>query len=1551
MDAGTSKPIVDIYPLSPMQQGMLFHSLYAAGGDDMYFRQLTCVLEGDLTSALLRDAWQQVLDRHAALRTVFVWEGRKEPLQVVYRRVPVPWAELDLSALDPSAAESRVEELLREERERGFSLAKPPLLRLALLRLGARRWRFVWSYHHIVIDGWSVGQVLREVFDLYDALRAGVPAALEPARPFGEMIAWLRGRDASCAEPFWRDLLAGFTAPTPVTQGKPQGKPPGKPSERPAGAGSAPARADAEARRFLSPEATAALSALARSHRLTLSTLLQGMWGLLLGVYSGERDVLFGITVAGRPAELPGVESMAGVFINTLPLRLEIRGEAPLLAWLREIQDLVHRMREHEQTPLVDIQGWSEVPRGTSLFESLLVVENLPLSGAQLQRRTGLAITGVRQVEGTNYPLALVVGPQGALALSFLYDSRLFTAGDVERRLEHLARLLTDLAGDPSRRVADLSPLGVAERHQLLVEWNPARPETAVTACLHELFARQVESAPERVALSFEGEDLTYRELAGRSRRLARSLRASGVGPEVLVALYMERSADLVVGLLAILEAGGAYLPLDPAYPRDRLDFMLRDSGASVLLTRSDSAGALPPFAGPVVEIDTLAAAVDAQDARPVRAGAVPAGLAYVIYTSGSTGRPKGALVTHANAVRLFEVTRPFFGFGEDDVWTLFHSCAFDFSVWELWGALLHGGRVVVVPQPVSRSPREFLALLASERVTFLNQTPSAFLQLMQEEAGAPGELALRWVVFGGEALDLPSLAPWFERHGDSRPTLVNMYGITETTVHVTCRPLTRSDTAGGSVIGPPLADLRLYVLDRHGRPVPAGATGELYVGGAGVSRGYLGRPELTALRFVPDPFPGAAPGARLYRTGDLARRLPNGDTEYLGRADSQVKIRGFRIELGEIEAALADDPRLLRALVLVRGAGADGVEGAGGKRLVAYVVPRAGQEVEPGELRRALERRLPPYMVPAAWVRLDELPLTVHGKVDLRALPDPAAESSAVDAAFTPPATPIEETVADVWAEVLRRERPGAGDDFFQLGGHSLLATQVVSRLGRIFRIELPLSALFEELTVARLAARIEDILREGAGLSLPPMEPAPRDRPLPLSFAQQRLWILDRWEPGNPAYNIPVALRLAGDLDVAALRRALTVIAARHEALRTTFPILPALGPTLSSEPVQRVAPAGEQRLPVLDLTALPRERREPLMLRLVEEEARRSFDLERGPLLRAALLRLDPAEHVACLTLHHIVSDGWSMGVLVRELTALYTGATELPALPLQYGDFATWQRAVLSGELLERQLAYWRASLDGSPPLLDLPTDRPRREVRGHAGANLPLELSPELSQGLVRLSRTARATLFMTLLAAYQLLLARYSGQEDVVVGCPIAGRDRVETEGLIGFFLNTLVLRGDLAGDPTFLELLGRVREAVLAAYTHRDLPFDLLVESLRPERNTAGTVLFNVMFVFQNVPELDLELPGLTVRRVASERATAFFDLTLELQEREGRISGFFNYSTELFDAATVADMAETFKVLLAEIVERPEAHLADFDLARVAAVLPGSVQDLEAF
>ncbi len=1458
--AGDGQDVEDIYPLTPLQAGMLFHSLLDPGSD-AYLDQARMLLDGVRDPEAFARAWQQVADRTPVLRTQLVWDGVEEPLQVVRRRAIVPITRHDWRGLSEAEQAAQLDRLSAEDAAAGMDLAAAPLMRLGIVALSHDRVLLMWTSHHIVLDGWSLAQIFTEVVEQYAAITGSRVPRVPAHRPFRDYLGWLAAQDVTAAEDHWRQVLSGFATPTPLPWDR-------SPAQAHRTRSSQPVRVS------LAAGDTTRLRDVARRHGLTVNTLVQGAWALLLAHQSGESDVVFGTTVSGRPDDLPGVETMIGMFINTIPTRTRIDRTEPVLSWLRRLQDEQNQARRFDFVALGRLRSLSDVPSGANLFDSMVAFENYPFD-EHAAARAGVTLREVTALDATTFPVTLRAYLGEQLGFELATDPALFDPATAEALAARLETLLLGLAEDPDRPIARLPWLSAADRAQLTAA--PVAPSLSAPT-ITDLFAAQVAATPDAVALTGEGVSLSYVDLNARANRLAHRLIALGAGPERYVALRLPRSPEQVVAILAVLKAGAAYLPIDPATPDERVERMLADTDPVAVLTPDDVEATGP---------DT--------DPAP---RCTPDHPAYVIYTSGSTGQPKGVVIPHRNVTRLFAATADRFGFGSGDVWTLFHSYAFDFSVWEIWGPLLHGGRLVVVPHAVSRSPRDFLRLLADEGVTVLNQTPSAFYQLARADEDDPelgARLALRHVIFGGEALDARRLAGWFRRHGDRAPRLVNMYGITETTVHVTQHDLQSTEDSAG-LIGDVLPDLRGYVLDADLNPVPVGVPGELHVAGDGLARGYLGRPGLTAARFVADPF--GVPGARMYRSGDVVSRTADGALRYHGRADQQVKIRGFRIELGEIETTLLALPEVGSAAVVARE------DEPGRKRLVAYVVA-ADPQTPPSAalLRERLARTLPDYMVPSAFVVIDVLPLTRNGKLDHRALPAPDAAGSA-GAEFVEPRTDAERTVATVVAEALGLDRVGAEDNFFALGGDSILSIRLASALRDALGVDVSPRSVFDTPTVAGLAASLA-----AAPAAVAAITPVDREHELPLSFAQQRLWFLEEFAPGSTDHVTVFGVRLRGDLRADALARALTTLIARHESLRTTFS-------TVDGKPRQVVGEPWELALPVTDLSGDPGG-----LDRLLAEDLTRPFDLTRGPLLRARLARLGPDDHALVLSLHHIITDGWSMGVLVGELAALYGSEhTELPALPIQYADFAAWQRELP----VDDQLGFWRRELDGLRPL-DLPTDRPRPVTRTSHGAEHEFTLGAEPLAGLRRLAVDRDTTLFTALVAACQLVLRRWSGQDDVAVGTITSGRDHPEVEHLVGMFVNTVVLRSRLDGRRDFAEVLADVRRTVLDAFAHQDVPFERIVDELSPERDTGRTPLFEVLVTLQNAGNRLPALAGLAASDLELPMTTAGFDLSIEFEERPDGLRGLLNYSTDLFDAATMRRFADHLTLLLTAVAADP--------------------------
>ncbi|WP_405885118.1 non-ribosomal peptide synthase/polyketide synthase [Streptomyces sp. NBC_01384] len=1499
-------------PLSFAQRRLWFlHRMEGPGAT--YNIPLALRLSGNLDERALEAALADVAERHESLRTVFpVVDG------VPCQRV------LDLGEARPRLRVTEVDEgdlpdRLAEAARHGFELSEEPPLHAELFRLGADEHVLLVVVHHIAGDGWSMGPLSRDLTTAYAARSEGAKPEWTPLPvQYADYALWQRellgeGSDQDSLLSgqllYWKEQLADLPEQVELPFDRPR---PTVFSHRGA---LLPVRIDAELHQ--------GLRALARDGGASLFMVLQAGLAALLGKLGAGTDVPIGTPIAGRTDE--AVDDLVGFFVNTLVLRTDLSGDPSFTDLLGRVRADALAAYAHQDVPfehLVEALNPTRSLAHHPLFQTMLALQNAPLGTFDLPRlrvATDLVHTGTAKCDLT----FMLTEQPGGHGLSGLveYSTDLFDAATVEGIVDRWLRLLRAVVADPGRRIGQVDVLSADELRALLpavVGRGGESPESSITA----LFERQVRANPAAVAVVSGDVTLTYGELNARANRLAHALIARGVGPEQLVALALPRSAELVVAVLAVLKAGAAYVPVDPQYPAARIAYLLRDARPTLLVTTGRT-GELPE-ADPVDRLLLDTADLDGLPDTDPEIPLDPGHPAYVIYTSGSTGDPKGVVVPHRNVVRLFGTAEELFGFSAEDVWTLFHSYAFDFSVWELWGPLLYGGRLVVVDHETSRSPHRFLELLARARVTVLNQTPSAFYQLMQADEEAPETsraLALRTVVFGGEALEHARLASWYERHPDDAPLLVNMYGITETTVHVTHAALDRSDTAAGR-IGAALPDLRTYVLDAHLRPVPPGVPGELYVAGAGLARGYLNRPGLTAGRFMADPFGPA--GARMYRSGDVVRRCADGSLRFVGRADDQVKVRGFRIELGEVEAALAAHPSVVQVAVLARQDRADDT------RLVAYLVPAPGAAPRSGELREHLRELLPEYMVPAAFVTLDALPLTANGKLDRRALPAPDLAPANTGRA---PRTPQEQVLCELFAEVLGVAEAGVEDSFFDLGGHSLLATRLAARVRATLGVELELRTLFETPTPAGVAAALA-----GAREAQSALVAHARPERIPLSFAQRRLWFLHQLEGAGANYHISLAWRLSGHLDRRALQGALADAVARHETLRTVFPVVDGV-------PYQQVLDvvAARPRLAVGRTT----EAGLPGVLAAAKD---RPFDLAADLPLRVELFELAPDEHVLQVVLHHIAGDGWSLGPLAQDLTAAYAARCrgEEPrwaALPVQYADYTLWQHELLGDatdrdSLFARQAAYWTRQLADLPEQIQLPGDRPRPAIASHRGGFVRAGLDAELHRGLRELARAHGTSLFMVLQAGLAALLSKLGAGDDIPVGSPIAGRTDQALDGLVGYFVNTLVLRTDTSGDPTFAELLGRVRDTALAGYAHQDLPFEYLVEALNPVRSLAHHPLFQVMLVLQNAPRADFAPPGLRVGEVELTTTTSKFDLVFSLSERHSGdgspdgVDALVQFASDLYDPATVETMVARWVRLLRAAVADPERRLGRVDL-----------------
>ncbi|BEH28047.1 non-ribosomal peptide synthetase [Burkholderia pseudomallei] len=1480
---GGAANVQDIYPLAPLQEGILFHHLMS-GESDPYVLSGVLAFRGREVMERFVSALQQMIDRHDILRTGFFWEGLEQPVQVVQRRATLPVSVVELDAREGDI----VRQLEARFDSRGYRMdvSRAPLMHVHAACDGEHeRWVARVLFHHLSIDHTTLERVIEEA----RAIGQGRAEDLPRPEPFRNFVAQARlGVSEADHEAYFRAKLGDIDEPTaPFGLLSVQGD----------------GREIAEAARTLKPELSGALRGHARRLGVSAASMMHVAWGLVLSRTTGRQDVVFGTVLFGRMQGGAQSDRALGLFINTLPVRMRV-AQTGVEASVKETHAQLAELMRHEHAPLVLAQRCSGVPAQTPLFTSLLNYRYSKPKVAAAHIADGVELLDGH--ERTSYPLSMTVddherdftivakvceriGPQRVCEL-------------MELALEQLTRALS---ANPGGELAELDVLPAAERTQVLHGWNETGRAYARDACLHQLFEAQVSRTPEAAAVICGDETLSYTDLDARANRLAHYLRGQGVGPDTRVGLALGRGVEMMTGLLAILKAGGAYVPLDPGYASERLRAILDDSRPAIVLADAAGRTALDALAGapPIADLHADASRWSALPSTPPRVeGLTPRHLAYVIYTSGSTGQPKGVMVEHASVVNLWRALDEAIYRAHPSARrvSLNASIAFD-SLVKQWVQLLSGRTLVVVPEPVRFDGRRLLDAIGRDRIDVFDCTPSQ-LALIEGARGPEDEAYPQVTLVGGEAI---GEGMWSELASASSRTYYNVYGPTECTVDAT---LARITAEHAPHIGGPLANVRAYVLNERLSPAPVGVRGELYIGGAGVARGYLNRPELTRERFIDDPF---VAGGRLYRTGDLARWRTDGSLEYLGRNDFQVKIRGFRIELGEIEAQLAKVTGVREVVVLARDSAADTDQNAdlnasatansSEKRLVAYYTGDADVVA----LRAQAAQHLPSYMVPSAYVRLDAWPLTPNGKLDRRALPAPADDAYA-RAEYEAPQGAKEEALAAIWRELLHVERVSRHDNFFELGGHSLLAVQLVSRLRQALSVEVALSTVFDAPVLSALAERLE----AGNTEVLPPIPLAPRDGRIALSLAQQRLWFLTQLEGVSEAYHMSGAVRLDGPLNREVLQRALNRIVMRHEALRTCFV-------REEGEPIQVIQPHADLTVSYHDLREAESIRheagnREQRAKDLSQAHASAPFDLSRDLPVRVLLLQLADEAHVVQVVMHHIASDGWSVGVFLQELSALYGSfiaeqGDPLAPLPLQYADYAAWQRRWLASGQLEKQGAFWQTNLSGAPTLLELPTDRPRPPKQSHAGASVEVKLGAALSERVKRLSQRHGVTPYMTLLSSWAAALSRLSGQEEVVIGSPVAGRNRTEVEPLIGFFVNTLALRLDLSSEPTVGELLKRTKAQVLSAQAHQDLPFDQVVERVKPPRSTAHPPLFQVMFVWQNMPAGELTIPGLTIRAVETPLQTAQFELTLSLREAGDDIVGHLNYASALFDESTV--------------------------------------------
>jgi amino acid adenylation domain-containing protein len=1485
---------------------------------------------GPLNVQCLHDSLNEIVRRHESFRTAFLnIDG--QPFQTISAPVRLELLFIDLIGSSANYVEDAGDRLIGEAARRPFDLTSAPLIRAVLMRMAEQQHVLQLTMHHIVSDGWSSSIIAFELASIYEDFLHGKPSGLkELSIQYVDYAVWQRNHIKSDSVrkqlDYWTSQLKGTDTLLELPTDKP----------RPA----APTHAGIRKPFTFSPELTESLKAIAKREGATLFMVLVAAFKALLHRYTGQESINVGTSIAGRTEE--EIEELIGCFLNTLVLHTRLSPQSTFRQLLSQVRETALSAYANQDVPIeliLDALQLQRSPGYNPLFQVMLILQNTPepplhLAGSRITLAEG--VTGTAKFDLTFDLKETQQGIDGKLE----YSTDLFEEATINRLVSHFEVCLLGVADNPDMLISNLPLMRPYEIHQITVDWNQTTVRFPAARGLHELFEARAAEVPDVTAVEFGEQQMSYQELNYRANQLAHHLVALGVGPEVRVAICLARSIEMIIALLGTLKAGGAYIPLDPSYPRQRNAFVLQDSHAAVVLAQQSTMESLPAGSIDIVSVDADSHRISRESGENIGGDLSPANLAYLIYTSGSTGAPKGVMTTHGSLTNYTHVAAQEYLLSIGDRVLQFASINFDASAEEIYPCLVSGATLVLRKESMLDSIAGFLQECRKLSLTVLDLPTAYWHEVALELDDETIPESVRTVIIGGEKALVPSFAKWLESIRN-HVRLANTYGPTEGTI------VSTHFEASGSIrecatwkvvpIGQPIGNVRTYVLDSNMQPVPVGIAGELCVGGAGVARGYSDKPDLTAEKFAPDPFHKDG-SCRLYRSGDLVRYRQDGVIEFLGRIDNQVKVRGFRIELGEVEAALSLHPAVRETVVVAQECA------PGDNRLVAYVVAHHEAPQQTSDLRDFLKERLPAYMVPSVFMHIDRVPLTPSGKVDRRGLPAPDFNSTQATETFAPARTTLEELMCNIWCEVLGLERIGIHDNFFDLGGHSLLATRLMARVRDVLQIELSLNLLFENPTVAGLAAKAETARQDKEPLPVLPIQRAPRDEHIPLSFAQERIWFLNKLNPANASYHVPRAFRLRGTLNTDLIAQVFTELVRRHEILRTTFP-------SIEERPVQVIHPPEPFDIKLVDLSLLTANVQEEQVHKLIVDQGRKPFDLAADRLVRLTIVQLRPQENALILTEHHLVHDGWTQGVLLKDFLTLYSAfvagdPSPLSELPMQYADFAYWQRSWLQGEILQAQLAYWKEKLSGAPRVHDLPLDRPRPPVQTPNGAQDYVTLPAEVADSMRALSRREGVTLYMTMQAAFIALLYRYSGQQDIVLGSGVANRRWRELEGLLGMIINTVVFKTELSGNPTFVELLGRVRETCLGAYAHQDTPFEKIVEVLQPERSTSYNPIFQIMYNFQDAPTSLVELPGMGFEIMESHNLSAKFDMTITVQPRAEQFAGsgitrfdneiliLWEYNTDLFNADTMQRMQEHYKVLLQSIVAAPNRHISELPM-----------------
>ncbi|MBP1080163.1 amino acid adenylation domain-containing protein [Bacillus capparidis] len=1490
--------IEDIYQLSPVQQSMIFHHIYSPDSS-VTVEQTVFSIESKLNVQVFERVWQTILERHESLRTSYHWEGLDEPVQMIHKHCEVPFQFLDWTTLSEDS--QKLEQLIADDRKKGFDLSKPPLMRILVIKRSESSYEVIWTHHHLQLDGWCNSILFKEIGMLYEAYCKGETINLGKARSFKDYINWLRRQDTKKAEQYWRKTLEGFKTPIrfqtifPVKEGTES-------------AGFGNVAFD------VSQETQQQIQSFARMNRVTLNTLIQGAWAILLNRYSEEIDITFGVTSSGRPADLKGSDSMIGCFMNTLPFRVTVNHDSNLITWLKRLQWKQAEMRQFEYTSLADIRSWSDMPRNSPLFdlyESIVIVENYPFDASLKDGIGPLQVKSIQVEEQMDYPLVVYCNLQPELHFKLLFDHRFLDETEANQILSHFVHILSEMIGTGDSAVGSILMISEKEHKSLLTCSNPEPMDYPKDLCFHDLFAARVQLRSDHPAILQNGERLSYKELDILSNKLAHRLIKLGVGPDIPVGMYVERSIKMAVGIVGILKAGGAFLPIDADYPGDRVNMMLTDARVPVLLTDSVLSEKVRGFQGRMVFLDTEWESVQKEPEDQPLSEVKSKNLAYVIYTSGSSGKPKGVMMPHEAVVshsidlmKRYELTP------EDRV-LQFSSISFDISLEQIFTTLAAGSALVLRDKQIW-TPHQFSQKCMEYGLSVVNLPTSYWGEIVQEWQIRPKmipEGVLRLVIVGGEQMSAEKVGVW-----ESLPlndiTLLNAYGPAETAMTSTLYHVSGKGTKSAGLrfipVGKPLANRRIYILDEQMRPQPIGVKGEIYIGGIPLARGYLNKPEMTRDKFIQDPYYHGY-GDRLYKTGDLGKRLADGNIEVLGRKDDQIKVRGHRIDIGEIEVVLNRfDP--IKDTVVIAKHGA-----AGEMYLAAYYV--AAALTEPSNIRNFLRQKLPEYMIPSFFIQLDQFPLSPNGKIDRRALATKEIESDIVSE-YEIPINDTQLRLVHIWERLLKTDRIGITHHFFEIGGQSLKAITLVSEIHREFDVELPLVKIFEGPTIKELSVLIEEMTEKKATYQA--IQPVEEKEYYPMSAAQKRMYIVSQLEGAGTNYNITGAVMLSGNVDVQRIEEAFQALVDRHESLRTTFE-------QADGQIIQRIHQNVEWSMQHFYANEQNLEH--------VVADFIQPFDLKEGPLFRAAIVEMSPSRYVLVYDMHHIVSDGLSIAILINEFVSLYQ-KNSLPEVRIQYKDFAAWQNNKLESGLLHSQEEYWLQTFAGEIPLLDLPTDYRRIDKPISKGGSVTFDLESHRTSQLMQISNETGVTLYSVLLSAFNVLLSKYSGQEDIVVGTPVAGRLHAELEHVVGMFVNTLALRNYPDAKKAFDIFVKEAADQTVQALEHQEYPFEVLVDKLQLQKNGNRHPLFDVMFAFENVDEAKANLKDFEITPYEYTNRTTKFDLELKVTEQEGNLHFIFEYRTGLFQRDTIERMAEHFVKIIEVIIADITVLIGEIDL-----------------